>query len=145
MFALSVGLWAADDPAMGTWELNLAKSKNDPGPPNKSNALKYEPAGNDGMKQTGDGVSAQGNPTHTGYTAKYDGNDYPYTGSADYDTIALQRIDASTSLTTNKKNGTVVRMLRRTLSKDGRSMTLVSVGINAKGQAFHNVAIYDKQ
>jgi len=33
---VSVGAWAQNDPLVGTWKMNLAKSKFSPGPPPKS-------------------------------------------------------------------------------------------------------------
>ena len=41
MLLVGLGLHAADDPLMGTWKLNLAKSKFQPGPPPKSIVRKH--------------------------------------------------------------------------------------------------------
>ena len=144
VFAMSIGLWAADDPLIGTWKLNVAKSKYEPGPPTRSNTLKFEAVPN-GYKQSNQGTDAQGNPTASQSTAYYDGKDYPVTGQQNWDTQALKRIDANTTLIINKKGGNVVRMARRAISQDGRTMTTASVGIDAQGRATHNVAAYDRQ
>ena len=50
---------AADDPLMGTWKLNVAKSKYDPGPPPTSLIRKHEPAPN-GIKVTSHATRADG-------------------------------------------------------------------------------------
>jgi hypothetical protein len=55
----------------------------------------FAAAGN-GIKVTTKGIDAAGKPTATEYTAEYDGKDYPVTGSPDYDTVALKRLDAAT-------------------------------------------------
>jgi hypothetical protein len=51
--------WGADNPFVGTWKLNLAKSKFDPGPPVRSRTVTVEPAG-DGVKWSIEQVDANG-------------------------------------------------------------------------------------
>jgi hypothetical protein len=135
------------DPFVGTWKQNLAKSTYDPASltPKSGTTVKRAASGK-GYKLTADAVSAQGAATHTEYTAAtLDGKDYPLTGSKDYDSVALTRIDANTLITVDKKGGAVVRMLRTTVSKDGKTTTSVSVGYNSQGVAFHVVTVFDKQ
>ena len=134
----------ATDPASGTWELNLAKSKFSPGPPPKSQTRMYEVTGAD-VKYTLKGIDAEGKPTLVRYTAKYDGKDYPVTGSEDFDAISLKRVDAVTAQATVKKGGKVIQTSKRVVSKDGKTLTLTSTGTNAKGQAVNNVAVFDKR
>jgi hypothetical protein len=134
----------AADPASGTWELNLAKSKFSPGPPPKSQTRTFEATGAD-VKYTLKGIDAEGKPTLVQYTAKYDGKDYPVTGSQDFDAISLKRVDAVTAEATTKKGGKVVGTTKRVVSKDGKTLTLTTIGTNAKGQAVNNVAVFDKR
>ena len=49
----------ASDPRIGTWKLNLAKSKFSPGPPPKALMAKVEPSGQ-GEKVATEGVNAEG-------------------------------------------------------------------------------------
>src|SRR5712691_9370034 len=98
---------AADDQHSGTWKMNPAKSKYSPGPAAKSNTVKID-SDADNIKLSSDGIDAAGNPTHVEYTAKYDGKDYPITGSPNAETIALERPDASTIRSTLKKGDQVV-------------------------------------
>jgi hypothetical protein len=135
---------SAADPAIGTWKLNLAKSKYNPGPPPKSATTTYEESA-DGIKRTGESIDAEGNRTSFEYTAKYDGADYPTKGSDIYDSISLKRNNDYTVAATLKKSGKVVTQARRVISKDGKTLTLTTTGTNAKGQKFKNVAIYEKQ
>src|SRR5688500_12039259 len=74
----------ASDPRIGTWKLNVAKSKYSPGPPPQSGTLKVEASGQ-GEKATSEGVNAEGGRTGTQYTANFDGKDYPITGSQNAD------------------------------------------------------------
>ena len=145
VFAFAGSLWAQQDARIGTWKQNVAKSTFDPGPPPKSGVAKFEPSGSNGIKLTFDGVNAQGNPTHNEYTANYDGKDYPIKGSAISDTVAIRRIDANTHLRIDKKSGNVAQMMRGVVSKDGKTFTVISIGINAQGQAFHEITVYDRQ
>lgn len=147
LFVLSLAVWAQQqDPQMGTWKLNLAKSKYSPGPPPKSpTILKREVAANGGVKTTTDGVDAQGKPTHTESTVKFDGKDYPLTGSPNYDTIAATRIDSNTTIQVEKKGGNVVRMIYRVVAKDGKSYTAVQFGAYGNSPPVHNVVVYEKQ
>ena len=137
-------VWAAADPALGTWKLNIAKSKYSPGPAPKSATITYEAAG-DGVTRTGETVGADGQTTSFSYTAQYDGKDYPVTGNPNADTITLKRINAYTSEATLKKGGKVVLTARRVVSKDGKTLTLTLKGTNAQGQQINTVSVYDKQ
>jgi hypothetical protein len=70
------------DPRIGTWKLNVAKSKYSPGPAPQSLTVKVEPSGQGGEKVTAEFVNADGTRTTVQYTeANFDGKDYPLTGS----------------------------------------------------------------
>ncbi len=141
--AVSSDLRAAD-PALGTWKLNVSKSKYTPGPLPKSAMVKYE-ASDGGYKRTGETIEADGKKTGFEYTAKYDGEDYPVTGAELFDTIAVKRIDDHSAEGTMKRGGKVVANAKRVVSKDGKVMTITISGTNPKGEMFNNVAVYDKQ
>ena len=78
-------------------------------------------------------------------TTKYDGKDVPLSGSAIADTVALTRIDALTIERIDKKAGKVVQTIRRTISADGKTLTVVTKGTNAQGKPVNNTAVYEKQ
>jgi len=142
-FAATSFLYAAD-PALGTWKLNVAKSKYSPGPAPKSSTVTYEAVGDAG-KRTGEGIAADGKKTGFSYTAKFDGKDYPVTGSESFDAISIKKIDDHNSEGTLKKAGKVVSTVKRNVSKDGKVMTLTAAGTNANGEKVNNVIVYDKQ
>jgi hypothetical protein len=142
---LLYGASAQIDPRLlGTWKLNLAKTTWEPGPPPTSTTVTRKQVG-DVVKSTVERVEANGNRTTVTETLKYDGKDYPRSGTADADTIAVKRIDANTFEETLKKAGNVVRTGRQVLSKDGRLLTATWTGSNASGQPIHYVLVYDKQ
>jgi len=140
----SLSSFAQIDPIIGTWKLNLAKSKFSPGPPTQSITLTYEAVGK-GFKATIKITDAEGKPINFQYTANYDGKDNPVTGNPDWDTQAWKRIDANTGESTRKKAGKVVSTATRVVSKDGKTMTLTEKGVNAKGEKISNIIVYEKQ
>ena len=70
----SVVAYGADN-SLGTWKLNVEKSKYTPAPmPVKSLTVTRE-AADGGVKVTTTGEQADGTPINASYTAKYDGKD----------------------------------------------------------------------
>ena len=133
------------DPRIGTWKLNVEKSKYSPGPAPQSVMVKVEPAGQ-GEKTSTAFVNADGSRTATEYTANFDGKDSPLTGSQfGADTVAIKRVDARTLERTDKKGGKVVATSTRVVSEDGKTMTVTTKGTNAQGQAVNNVTVWEKQ
>jgi hypothetical protein len=70
----------AQNPQMGTWKLDEAKSKIPAGVV-KNTTVIYAADG-DNIKLTIDGTGSDGKPLHTEWTGKFDGKDYPLTGDA---------------------------------------------------------------
>ena len=62
--------FAQGDPLVGTWVLNVAKSKYSPGPPPKEQTTIFEAAGQ-GLKVSTTGIDSAGKPTLTTYTANF--------------------------------------------------------------------------
>jgi len=135
--------FAQTEPFIGTWKLNIAKSKYSPGPAPKSGMATISTAGQ-GVKVVVSGVSATEAKVQWEYTANHDGKDYPVTGNPDADTISLKRINASSVETTQKKGGKVTLTNVRTVSADGKTMTVTTKGTNAAGQAVNNVQVFEK-
>lgn len=141
---LGSGAAQAADNWAGTWKLNLAKSKYSPGPAPKSNVAKVE-ASDGGIKSVTDGVGADDKPTHTEFTAKFDGKDYPYKGSAAYDTIVVKRIGDNSYEASLKGKGKATMTSTNVVSKDGKTRTQTQTGTDAQGKAFSNTAVWDRQ
>jgi|WetSurSiteA1Bulk_404760.scaffolds.fasta_scaffold14695_5 hypothetical protein len=146
VFGLVGMLWAAD-PFVGTWKLNVAKSRFDP----PSSALKSDlvkiAAQINGLKYTFDRVDLEGKAIHIEYAAKFDGKDYPVTitGDRSVNTTSLRRIDANTIKSVNKINGKETERNRVVIAKDGKSSTVTTKVKNEKGQEFTTITIYEKQ
>jgi len=133
----------AQNPNMGTWKLNEAKSKLAAGFP-KNTTVTYEAAG-DSIKATVDGVDPQGKPTHTVWIGKFDGKDYPVTGDPTADTRALKQSDAHTLELTSKKGGKVTLTGKIVVAADGKSRTLTASGTDSMGMKVEGMSFYDKQ
>src|SRR5262245_37093821 len=140
----AAALLAAQDPRVGTWNLNVEKSKYSPGPAPKSQVLTIEAAG-DAEKVTSEIVTATGGKTSTTYTAPYDGKPHPIKGSETADSVTLKRIDSHTTERVDSKAGKPVSTYRRVVSKDGKTMTVTIKGTDAKGQAMNNVVVFEKK
>jgi len=134
----------ASDPQNGTWKLNTAKSKYDPGPMPKSNTLTIE-ADDKTYKLHAEGVDGNGNATMADFTAGFDGKDVPAKGLPYGDTVSLKRIDANTVEVTMKKDGKALVTVKSVVSKDGKTRTSTFHGKDEAGHDVHNVAVYDKQ
>src|ERR1700692_1317474 len=111
------------DPVIGTWTLNLEKSTFTPGPAPKSQTRTYAETA-DGISLSYTGVAADGTPISGQSTFKYDGKDYSITGSPDYDTLSLKKVNGSTVNSTMKRAGKVVGTTVRSVSGHGKVLTL---------------------
>lgn len=151
----ALGMWttrlvlAAEQPSapteenllIGTWTLDVARSKYRPGPGPKSQTRTYEAHPN-GVKATIRTVDLDGHSSTLEYVAKYDRVEYPITGSTEADAIALKKIDAYTAEASLTHAGKVIGTARRVISKDGKTMTITFR--DARG-VVSNVAVYQKE
>ena len=139
----AVALGFAEDPELGTWKLNEAKSKIAPGMP-KNHTVVYEAAG-DSVKITVDGTDKDGKATHNEWTGKFDGKDYPVTGDPNSDMRSYTKVDTHKLKFTVKQNGKSTTTGRVVVSADGKIRTVTVTGTDAEGKKFKSVAVYDKQ
>jgi hypothetical protein len=133
----------ASDIQMGTWKLIDAKSKIAAGAP-KNSTVVYEAAG-DNIKITIDGTAPDGTATHSEWTGKFDGKDYPSTGNPNEDMRSVKQINDHTLHVTSKKGGKVVLTAHVVVAADGKSRTVTTNGTDAQGKKYESSAVYDKQ
>src|SRR5438105_14454321 len=148
VFALAIlfvgaGVCSAQNPHMGTWKLNEAKSKFSPGA-TKNNTVVYEAAG-DQIKVTVDGTDGAGAATHNEWTGKFNGRFYAVTGDPASDMRSYRIINSHTLALTAKKGGKVTLTGRIVVSRNGKTRTVTTTGKNANGKWVTNRAVYDKQ
>lgn len=143
VLAASVSMLAADS-QIGTWKLNIAKSKiMDTAP--KSAVTKIEATADGGIRVTVDNVGADGKPVHYSFTAKYDGKDYPVKGDPSRDMVAYTKKDDYTYHAVSKLAGKVTSDATIVYSKDGKTRTVTVTGTGPQGQSGTNVQVYDRQ
>jgi hypothetical protein len=139
---VSVAVGFQNNPHLGTWKLNEAKSKFAGKARNQT--VIYEAVG-DQIKITVDGVDENGGAVHNEWTGKFDGQDYPVTGDASVDARSYRTINKNTLELTNKKDGKATLTGRIVISRYGKSRTVTTTTTDAQGQKVTNVAVYDKQ
>ena len=144
MLTICAGTAFAADPAVGTWNLNLAKSTFSPGPAPKSQTRTYAESAQ-GTTVTTKTTAADGKESTTTLTFKDDGKPYPIAGSSNADMVSITRVDAWTIHGTQTKAGAVVGTVVRSVSKDGKTLTLKQTGTRTNGLKFDDVLVYDRQ
>jgi hypothetical protein len=140
---------AAEEPFAGTWFLNAAKSKFDPGPPPKSLIYTYIPYGKDGgLKVHGNNPAAK--PMAGSYirTETMDGKPYPNTTNMllafDLDhQEAVSRPDLYTITGKFLMKGNLISTFTRVVSKDRKTMTIAAKGTR-NGKPFNDIKVFDK-
>jgi hypothetical protein len=140
-------LLAQDNPFVGTWKLDVAKSKSEPGPVAKSQTRTVVAEG-EGAKYSFEGVRADGTPFSYSFTVNYDGKDYPVTGTGmpgGADTIAINLAGTHKAEATLKKGGKEIGKSEAEVSKDGKTTTVKSKGATPDGKAYSIDSVYDKQ
>ena len=145
VFGLVGSLWAAD-PMVGTWKLNIAKSKYPPGTqaaPKQEMQVVRELDGNQleytltGTRTDGSAISSKGVVPQQG--GAYKGS-FPE-GESVFRTV----IDPNSFYITVLQNGKQVEILHVVINKDGKTMTATIKGIDAKGKPFEYLDFWDKQ
>ena len=131
---------AQANPRVGTWKLDVAHSTYQQGKAPASETRTYLATDDGGIQLTANAVLPSGTKQPSGYRAKYDGKDHPYSGSAG-DTIAMTG-DGWASDATVKMGGKVTQTTHSVVTKDGKTMTLTTR--TAAGNAV-STRVYHKQ
>ena len=134
---------AAEPPPqlIGTWRLNVTKSKYSPGPPLRSETRVYARSP-EGVKGVVSRVYADGRAERFEYMANF-GKDIMVTGIPEYDSVTLRKVDDLTSDAVLSHAGNVYGVARRTIATDGRTMT-ITFDRKSQENRVHNVAFYEK-
>jgi hypothetical protein len=135
-------LLAQSNPFVGTWKLNLASSKYNPGPPPQSQTRTWDASG---MVMV-NGVGATGKQFSYGYSIKGDGKDYPTMGTIPNkaDMISTKKIDANTYEAKFMTAGKQVETTTFTVSNGGKTLTIHAMGSPDAGFV-ENLQVLDKQ
>ena len=132
----------AQNPNIGTWKLDEAKSKI-PAGVGKNTTVVYAAASGDMIQVTTDGVDASGKATHTEWTGKFDKKPYPVTGDPTADFRAYKPKGERKLALANMKGDKTVSNGWIDLAKDGKSRTVYFTYFGSKKVKAKYV--YDKQ
>jgi hypothetical protein len=135
-------LLAQGNPFVGTWKLDVASSKFNPGPTPQSQTRTWEASG----KVTVDSIGATGTPSSYGYTISGDGKESAPTGAIPNtsDKLTSKKIDANTYEAKFFKAGKQVETATFTVSNGGKSLKIHARGDYGKGP-FDNLTKWGKQ
>ena len=134
---------SSPDPILGTWKLNRAKSKFNPGPAPRSQTRSYADSPQ-GIQVTIRTVGADGRSSTIEFAERYDGKDYPTKGSEIADALALVKINDYMAEATMKHAGKVVATAKRLITDEGRSL-IISYKEPSSEHPVDNELVYDKQ
>jgi hypothetical protein len=97
----------------------------------------------DAIRETTYTMSAGAASVVVEYTARFDGTDSPISNST-LSTVSLKRVDDRTVERTGKVQGQVVETETRTVSDNGKVLTVTTKG-NKDGAEYSSVQVYDRQ
>jgi len=136
-------LTGSQEPWLGTWQVNLAKSSAEGNVRFKRATTKIE-GWRDGIKVTYDLVGIRGGLTHMEWTGKFDGKDYPVQGVDYVLTNAYSPVDDHSYTIVTKVDGAITSTARVVISTDGKTLTTVTTGKDAQGNAVQTTTVYDR-
>ena len=143
--AASFAAAQSKDPFVGTWVLNVAKSKYSPGPVPSSATTIIEAAGS-GYRFSVKQIPATGAALEWSFTTALDGKPAKVAGNnPNADMVTYKRIDATTLESVNTRNGKETTRQRVLVSADGKTRTVTTTGVDGTGQKINNVAVYEKK
>lgn len=120
---LAANAIAGDIALAGTWKFNPAKSHFTHGDLPLSLVITITADGPNGIQYQSKNHLVDGSSGGASYRAKLDGKDYPVTGSASYDAVAIRPINPNTFHIEMKKSGAVIVDTMYVVAADGKSMT----------------------
>jgi hypothetical protein len=140
---LMAGPAFAADPVVGTWKLDVAKSKFSPGGELKAATRTYSESG--GL-YTLDQKLTRADGKEIAYKIQYrDGKEQKNDVSAFVDATVAKKIDANTWDFQIKKEGKVVGQVHRVVSADGKTLTVHNTGTQLSGAKGDETLVFDKQ
>jgi hypothetical protein len=147
VFGLAGSLWAAD-PMLGTWKLNIAKSKFAPTEPApKEVTAIWRELGADQYECVMTGVRIDGSAISVKATIPAKGGvinvqqPVPIKGQSGIVTI----VGPGDWYITFMQDGKQVEVVHSVVSKDGKTARNTAKGVDAKGKPYEALDVYDKQ
>ncbi len=134
-------LWASD-PLVGRWRAALPESVFSPDfPALRCQTLNCVPSGQ-GVRCVAVRVTAQGSRSEMEFTARYDGREYPVTGSPDVDAVVLRRTGQTVEGTFLKAHHATFAY-RIAFSANRRRLTITSLHPDTR-QKLRSIVVYER-
>lgn len=143
VLATSLVVFAAEDPMMGTWKLNVSKSQL--GTPVPQSIIRKHIPVPGGVKVVQERVDAQGKASTGEFTVMFDGKDYPISGDPYVDRLMLKRVGKYRVDGVGKKNDKTATTFQWVVSKDGKVLTYTTQRLYPPERVGTIVQILDKQ
>lgn len=141
--ALFAGTAFAADPVVGTWKLDVAKSKFSSSDPLTAGTRVYTEAnGVYTLEQKLTGKDGKEMSSHAVYS---DGKDMKQDMGGRADSTHAKKIDANTWDFELKKDGKIVGHVHRVVSADGKTLTVHNSGALLSGHTGDETLVFDKQ
>lgn len=133
----------AADPIVGTWTLNVEKTKVTSGPAPKAATRVYtESDGVYTLDQKITGADGKEAPFKVHYR---DGQDEAVTGANGVDSIHATKVNANTWDFSLKSGGKEVGHVHRTISADGKVLTVHNTGKQPSGATGNDTLVFDRK
>ncbi|MBS0580784.1 MAG: hypothetical protein JSR36_16115 [Proteobacteria bacterium] len=133
----------AADPIVGTWKLNVAKSKFMHGAELTAGTRMYsEKNGLYTLEQKLTGTDGKERSNKVHYR---DGKEEKTTTAGPVDTTLGKKVDANTWDFDLKKDGKVVGNVHRVVSADGKMLTVHNTGMQLSGATGDETLVFDRQ
>ena len=142
------------DQFLGTWKLDVAKSKFSPAllafmkaTPPKEETFVFGEVGTDEIELAVTGTQTDGKPIAGKSTAPRQGGAVKFLQNPFPEgmTVVSTRIDPNNSYATYMMNGKQVFVAQSVISKNGKSMRVTIRGTDAQGKSFEQIQVFDRQ
>jgi hypothetical protein len=132
----------SEDYMIGTWQLDISKSKYSPGPGPVSETRTYR-RGPNGIEGTIQRRFSDGRSERIEYVAEFD-REYPVVGTEEYDHILLKRISPRVAEAMLSHAGRTYGSARRVVDESGKTMTITFKREGSSAPTVNNTAFYEK-
>ena len=133
----------AADPVVGTWKLNVAKSKFTAGAELTAGTRVYTEA--NGVYTLDQKLTGKDGKEKSNQAQYSNGKDVKQAAAAAADTTFAKKVDANTWDFDLKKDGKVVGHVHRVVSADGKTLTVHNSGMQLSGVSGDETLVFEKQ
>lgn len=135
-----------NDPIIGSWTLDVARSTIKQAPAPKSETVVYELTADGAVKISSDGESVSGKRWAGELaTYRYDGKDYPLRFHEIGDALAVTRVSSHALTAVLKREGKIVGQMRCVVSHDGKKLTETTKLMDPTGKKISERFVFNKQ